>query len=644
MVAAFDIDEALRRALAAYNDRNFALAGDLCRAVLEHDNRHFGAYSLLGAIAMIQGQAAEAVSAFGKALVSRPTDAQTFFQRGRALAALGDLARALEDYRRALALQPDHPEALVHLAVGLKAAGQVHGAQAAYEQSLQVRRQRLALGRDDFVARYALSKEFQQMGDLASALALCREALAINPDYVPARGALAHYQIPTIYDDVDEVATSRAAFAHELAALAAWLDTRPPLEAYLAFETTRVFFLAYQEQTNIELLAHYGEVCARTMARWQRARGLAAPTRSCRDKVRLGIVLAHVRSGPVWDTLVRGWVEHVDRGAFDVCIFAIEPTRGEDTDAMRIPATVLDLADKDLHESARTILDAAIDVLVYPEVGMNRKVAVLASLRLAPVQAASWGHPETTGLPTIDYFLSAQALEPADAQANYTERLVALPGLGCCYMADPAAAGEISLATFGIDPGRPVLICPGTPFKYAAPFDDVLVEIAARLPAGQLVFFEYERLHYTRKLQARLREAFMRRGMRMEEHVVFAPWLDASAFVALLKRSTLMLDTIGFSGFNTAMRAIEASLPIVTREGRYLRGRLASGILRELGLNELIAADESAYVDLAVELARDEAYNASIRQGIAARRHSLYQHVEAVRALERFCLEALRKT
>ena len=47
-------------------------------------------------------------------------------------------------------------------------------------------------------------------------------------------------------------------------------------------------------------------------------------------------------------------------------------------------------------------------------------------MRLARVQATPWGHPETTGFPTIDYYLSAEALEPPNAAANYTERLVAL--------------------------------------------------------------------------------------------------------------------------------------------------------------------------------------------------------------------------
>ena len=51
----------------------------------------------------------------------------------------------------------------------------------------------------------------------------------------------------------------------------------------------------------------------------------------------------------------------------------------------------------------------------------------LASLRLAPAQATSWGHPTTSGLPSIDYFLSSELMEPPNADEHYTERLIRLP-------------------------------------------------------------------------------------------------------------------------------------------------------------------------------------------------------------------------
>ena len=63
----------------------------------------------------------------------------------------------------------------------------------------------------------------------------------------------------------------------------------------------------------------------------------------------------------------------------------------------------------------------------------------LAAQRLAPVQCVAWGHPETTGMPTLDYFLSSDLMEPPDGEAHYTEHLVRLPNLGLCYVPEPVA-------------------------------------------------------------------------------------------------------------------------------------------------------------------------------------------------------------
>src|ERR1022692_1973193 len=116
---------------------------------------------------------------------------------------------------------------------------------------------------------------------------------------------------------------------------------------------------------------------------------------------------------------------------------------------------------------------------------MDPMTVKLASLRLAPIQVTSWGHPETTGLPTIDYYLSAEYLEPPDAQNNYTEQLICLPHLGCHYHPAQVTSAAPDFASLGININVPLLLCPGTPFKYAPQHDHVLVEIARKLGSCQ---------------------------------------------------------------------------------------------------------------------------------------------------------------
>ena len=107
-------------------------------------------------------------------------------------------------------------------------------------------------------------------------------------------------------------------------------------------------------------------------------------------------------------------------------------------------------------------------------------------------------------------------------------------------------------------------------------------------------------------------------------------------FYALLKSARVYLDTIGFSGFNTAIQAIECGLPIVTLRGRFMRGRFGSGILERVGLEELIATTPDEYVEIAVRLGTDPAYRRNIVRMLEDRRGILFNDSVPIRAFEDF--------
>ena len=105
-----------------------------------------------------------------------------------------------------------------------------------------------------------------------------------------------------------------------------------------------------------------------------------------------------------------------------------------------------------------------LDVLVFPELGMDASTFAVASLRLAPVQCAAWGHPVTSGLPTIDVFFSCSAMEPDGADAHYSEKLVRLPGIGTRYAA-PAEFDDTVRSTLGLPNDATLFLCPQSLFK-----------------------------------------------------------------------------------------------------------------------------------------------------------------------------------
>jgi hypothetical protein len=79
------------------------------------------------------------------------------------------------------------------------------------------------------------------------------------------------------------------------------------------------------------------------------------------------------------------------------------------------------------------------------------------------------------------------------------------------------------------------------------------------------------------------------------EHAAFLPRLSQDQFFGLLARSHVLIDSPGFSGFNTVMQAVECACPVVAWEGDALRSRFASGVLRQLRLDDWVCDDAVSF-------------------------------------------------
>lgn len=90
------------------------------------------------------------------------------------------------------------------------------------------------------------------------------------------------------------------------------------------------------------------------------------------------------------------------------------------------------------------------------------------------------------------------------------------------------------------------------------------------------------------------------------------------------------------------MQAVECGLPVVSVEGPFLRGRLGSGIMRSLGLDDLVAESVEEYVDIAVKLCNDPGARESVRARIAEKRRILFNDEAPARALQDFLEEVTK--
>src|SRR6266568_6648391 len=514
----------------------------------------------LGNVLNDQGKSNEAIACYQRALALRPDLPEVHYNLANVLRNLGRLDEAITCYRKAIALKPSLSEAHYGLGDSLMHRGRL-------DEALGCFRNVLSLEPNRPEAHSNLGNVLKDLGRLDEALACYRKALLLDPDSVEARWSIAMAQIPAVYEADADPGHYRSAFSLELEELERWFNADRVIDGFKAVGVQQPFWLAYQEENNRDLLERYGNLCTRLMGEWFNRQVFTPRGRRDFDGViRIGIVSHHFRNHSVWNAIIKGWFEQLDRQRFSVHAFYLGVDQDRETLFAQSHASHFEQGGRGLRQWVEAILGQQLDVLIYPEIGMDPITVKLASLRLAPVQVAAWGHPETTGLPTIDYYLSAEDLEPPGAQGNYTEELVTLPHLGCFYRPWQADPARPSLDSLGIGTVSPLLLCPGVPFKYAPQHDGVFTEIARRLGRCRFIFFTHQTRNLSEKLRRRLEIVFARSRLDLGDFVTFIPWQNWPEFHGLLKRADVFLDTIGFSGFNTAMQAVECGLPLVTRE------------------------------------------------------------------------------
>ena len=578
----------------------------------------------------------DAERAFNHALGLDPRYGLPHFNLARYYELRGESDRALASARQAVALDPRNGEA--HLLVGdiLRRSRDAEGAERAYQAAS-------AATPGSTRAPNALADLYWETGFFDQARALYAAVAREHPaNYKAALGS--KLLLPAVYDSAEHLAETRAGYIDGLAQLNAMADTfrwKRPHDALNEARWTN-FYLAYQGGRDRELQRDFGTL-ARTVLRNAKAEWFEMPSRARLDgrKIRVGF-FSYFFFNCTAGRYFASWIHGLDRERFESTVYYTNPWVADDTRAIAASATRFrHLPGRPLAILAEQVLADQLDVLVYPELGMNSDTFTLATLRLAPVQVAGWGHPTTTGLESIDWFLSSADMEPEDGASSYTEKLALLPGLGTRY-ARPDEHEEATRAELGLPADKRLYLVPQSIFKIHPDNDALLAEVMAQDPDGRIVMFAANHAALTSRFVKRIGVEFARRGMTVAERIIFLPYMTHGAYLALNRVCDVMLDTVHWSGGNTSLDALASGLPVITLPGNLMRGRQSMGMLRILGVPELVAADADDYVRRAVELARDGERRTAVSRSIVANLERLFDRDEPVRAFNDFLERAAR--
>lgn len=565
------------------------------RRALDLDPSLGKAWNNIGCLRLLRNDRKGAMSAFEQAIAADPQLAEPHSNLAKEHLSAGAIEQALAGWRRAIALAPGHVDAQLQLCQCL-----------------------LDLGETEEAERVRLA------------------GIASDPGGIlELRLAL---MLPEVMHSREANSAARARLEQRLAELSArGVSIADPVGVV---RQCHWFFLAYHGLNDRPLVAALADFFQRACPALAFRAAHCTPqgrTRR-RARVRLGFVSSHLREHTI-GKLMMGVVGNLPRDAFEV--YLIAPAQAPDRVTRYIEKCVegtVALAPS-LDEARRQIAALELDVLFYTDIGMEIFTYFLAFARLAPVQCVTWGHPMSTGIPALDYFVSHQDCETPGAGQRYTERLMMLPaGDALTYYFRPdTAALHRKRRHYGLEDSDHVYLCPQTLFKLHPDQDAAFRDILAADPRGVLVFLEGDKPLLKQQILRRFERAMPRELGRVR----FLPMQPYRDYLNLFKVSDVVLDTFVFGGGNSSIEAFAVGRAVVTLPSDQLRGRLTLTCCRRMGVEELVATSPQDYVSRAVRLGTDRDFRRGVEQRIAESAHRLFEDRGVVEHLAGLLTEAV---
>jgi hypothetical protein len=288
---------------------------------------------------------------------------------------------------------------------------------------------------------------------------------------------------------------------------------------------------------------------------------------------------------------------------------------------------------KSIIESRKIISNHNLDILVYPEIGMDAFYYYLAFARLAPIQINTWGHSETSGIDTIDYYFSSKYYEISQAQDNYSEKLVCLDSMCTYYYSlrlydfykkiNDSTQNE-NLLYYNLPKSCNIYGIFQTVYKYDYNIIDIIKNILYQDPKAIILILTYDKLEkvFLNFLDENL-------GFHMNRVRIFKRFI-LEDFCKLIKCVDIILDSYPFGGCNTSLQAFSLGKVVITLPGDKINSRFTTGFYTKMGITEPICTSIKEYVDKSVYYANNKNELKILQEKIINNSYKIYEEFDSI--------------
>ena len=685
-------------ALQNHKKNNFQIAEKLYNEILKSSPYHEGAQSNLGILYNQLGKHQKAINCFEKAIQINPNFANAYYSLGAIFTQLGEIQKAISYYEKAIQINPNHIHAHNNLGITLNELGESQKAINCFEKAIQINPNYIdahnnlgitlnELGENQKAiscyekaiqinpnfanAYYNLGIILNELGEIQKAISYYEKAIQINPNYIDAHINLgitlnklgesqkaincfekaikiepenltSHWLsmnvFPVIYKNFEEMEQYRNNFIKSINKVNLLLDTQSKYskkQLISAINSSTNFYLHYQGTDVLDLQKRYANLIEKITQNIYQEFNKERKKNISSKYIKVGFVSCFFKNHTI-SKLFKNWILKLDQKYFKRFVYYAGNEFDDTTNEIKQNVDYF-FNHTDVDQLINQIFKDNLDVLIYLDIGMKPIIQILSSLRLAPVQCNTWGHPVTSGFKNIDYYFSSELMEYKNSQKNYSENLITLPNLGINY--DFPNLSNIKKPNILNESSSTIYLNLQSLFKLIPQDDHIYLDILKKNSNCCFWFIQGNNNSVTSIFKERISKLFKKEGYNFEKYSYFHPRCKQEEFFGLIEESDIILDSFNWSGGNTSLEAISLNKPIVTYPSNFMRGRHTYGILKILDIDETIATSKKNYVEIAVKLANEKKFRNSIVDKIKKNKNKLFNDDKSLKFLE----EVIRK-
>ncbi len=323
-----------------------------------------------------------------------------------------------------------------------------------------------------------------------------------------------------------------------------------------------------------------------------------------KDKIRIGIISEFFTDHTI-GKLYKDLIFSLDKNKFETFVFHSKKTSSgeifhEFKKKEKEGVLKNEILPIKLSEKINVIKQFKLNIIFYPEIGLSIEFYYLALMRLAKYQITTFGHPETTGSNSIDFFLISKNCINDNTQKHYSEKLLLMNYLPMVY-SKPCTKRKLTEDELA---KKNIYSCPQTLFKIHPDFDQIIFDILERDKKGVVYLIKDRNKVWYKKLIKRL----SKNKKYDSKKIVFMDPLSYEDYLLHLGRSSVLLDPLYYGAGNSFFESMLFGTPTITFPTDHIKSRLVLGAYKQMEVKHPpIATSIQNYIDLAVKYAnRDD--------------------------------------